>query len=96
MEEGDGGSMRGKDIPLSHSTIKSPCERNCTERTAHCKRTCSKWKVYEAQKQEEYKERERQSKINDAIFSSSNRLHTSLMNNGGAKLKHGRVGGTKH
>ena len=36
---------------------KQPCERNCKDRTAECKRTCKKWLDYWKVKQEEYKRR---------------------------------------
>lgn len=40
-------------------TIKQPCEKNCPERTAECKKTCPRWAAYWQEKQEEYKRRER-------------------------------------
>ena len=41
------------------STNRPPCEKNCPEHTAECRRTCERWKAYWEKKVEEYKRREK-------------------------------------
>lgn len=38
--------------------VKPPCGKACPDRTAECKLTCDKWKVYEEAKRAEYAQRE--------------------------------------
>ena len=38
--------------------VKPPCGKACPDRTAECKLTCDKWKVYEEAKCAEYAQRE--------------------------------------
>ena len=35
-------------------TNRPPCEKNCPERTAECRKTCERWKAYWEKKAEEY------------------------------------------
>lgn len=36
---------------------KPPCDPNCQERTAECKKTCPRWQEYETEHMQELKER---------------------------------------
>ena len=47
---------------------KHPCSQTCPDRTAECKRSCERWKQYEAAKQEDYKNRAEISKVIGAII----------------------------
>lgn len=38
---------------------RCPCTRDCTRRSAECRKECTAWREYEAIKQAEYAERER-------------------------------------
>lgn len=42
------------------SGVKPPCGKACPDRTAECKLTCDKWKVYEEAKRAEYAQREQE------------------------------------
>lgn len=71
------------------SPIPSPCSRECDKRTVTCKLTCKDWKKYELKKEENFKERERIYKINDATYQCTNKRNHSFSTQGGAKFKHG-------
>ena len=51
---------------------KHPCSKDCPERTAECKKTCEKWKPYEAQKREDYKHRAQMSDTIGALIQMEN------------------------
>lgn len=39
---------------------KCPCDRNCPDRTATCKRTCPEWADYEEAQREKQKEKDKE------------------------------------
>ncbi len=48
--------MSERFTPISDSKIVPPCQRNginCSKRCVGCRKTCSKWKVYQYQKRQE-------------------------------------------
>lgn len=78
------------------SPILAPCTADCSQRTNKCRRTCAAWKEYETKKKEEYKQKAKAYENNDAIYASLNRRGHSLQQTGGARIKHGKVGGNRH
>ena len=44
-----------------------PCSKDCPERTAECKKTCKRWKVYEEAKKVEYAQRKERCEQKDAL-----------------------------
>lgn len=47
---------------------KHPCRKDCPERTAECKKTCSRLATYAASKADEYAAREMEYMIRDTEF----------------------------
>lgn len=52
---------------------RHPCRKDCPERTAECKKTCERWKIYEQTMQKEYKERLIDFELKDAAFDAERR-----------------------
>lgn len=52
---------------------KQPCEKDCSGRTAECKRTCPRWAEYEAKMQIEYADREQKFKLADDLLECAKR-----------------------
>lgn len=47
-----------------------PCSKDCTERTAECRKTCRRWKEYEVKRNEEYAQRKERCEQRDAFVSA--------------------------
>jgi hypothetical protein len=67
----------------------SPCKQDCPDRTAECRRTCERYKAYEAKKLEEYKERGIERELDDA-FQDMHRRRTKEGCFLGSQAKHTR------
>ena len=48
--------------------MKCPCVIDCPDRTAECRKTCEKWKTYEAWKFQDYARREEEGALNGAMI----------------------------
>ena len=53
--------------------MKHPCEQDCAERTAECKKTCPRWAVYAEAKKAEYAKRRMEYLIRDTEFKANER-----------------------
>ena len=53
--------------------MKHPCEQDCAERTAECKKTCPRWAVYAEAKKAEYAERKMRWMITETEFIANRR-----------------------
>ena len=53
--------------------IKCPCTKDCPDRIVECRKTCSAWKEYEAQKRADYAQREKSLQHLDDLISIERR-----------------------
>ena len=47
-----------------------PCKKNCPRRAPGCGAICQDWQIYVNGRNEEYEDRIRQHKLNEAVFDS--------------------------